>query len=106
MTLTTDDSFAFRYSAAGQWPMYPRPVYAMPLNEWVHARVSWWISINWYCVMSCAVKLEIEEDGGWVNKGVSYAPDNTWADTGIARTGFAFNRGPNFLDDLIIRGPA
>lgn len=99
-------TICIRLSALGNAGLTPSFDYLMPNDQWVLLRVSWWTGISLYCVTALHVKLEVFEDGAWVDKGISYDNDDWGADTGKARCGLSFVQGPIWADDTIIRGPA
>ena len=106
VTFSDPYCYAWRRDYDGGTPLYPYFDYVMPLDEWAHLRLSWWTSINHYCEVALSAQLHVEEGGVWVDKGTGRDRVDQWADSGTNRVGFGFNIGPQFLDDLIIRGPA
>ncbi len=100
-----DMTYCWRHDNGEEYILLPIFDYIMPLEEWVLFRLSWWQGINLQCGIAVSARLEIYEAGEWADKGISRDIENRYSDTGIARPGFMFNRGPHYLDDLIIRGP-
>ena len=106
VTFGPTQTYAWRRLIGGGTVIYPYFDYILPNDQWSHVRLSWWSAITYYCNIALTAQLHVEEGGVWVDKGIAMDTVDQWADSGTNRVGFGFNIGPQFLDDLIIRGPS
>lgn len=77
------------------------------LNIWHHVRLTWWLGLAPGDIPALAIRVEVEEEGGWVSKGDFFDPTNKWVNSGINRVGHYLHRTAEIqrIDDTEIWGP-
>lgn len=75
-------------------------------GEWSHLRFTWWNGLTPGCAEAICIKLEVEENGEWLDKGTLYDTNNYWKDAPTNRITYFTNEWRGSIDDTEIWGPA
>lgn len=76
-----------------------------PLQEWFRWRVTWWNGIDEHGDPALVVRLDLWENGEWVDKGERYDPVNKWKDSDLNRCGLLLWDTLCYFDDTEIWRP-